>query len=399
MKIIQIHNYYSTPGGECRVVEAEAELLSQHGHDVVPFSRDSQHIGDMPLPNKVMTYLRIPYNKKIYRELIPFIKYHQPDIAHVHNVFPMLSPSVYVALKQCGLPVVQTLHNFRFLCPNGKFFVNRRICENCQSKGFFSAVIKGCVRDNRLTSALYAAAIAHAWKSGNLPNNIDQYIALNRFVAEKMIDSGIPKRKMSICGNFIASESPSIADKKSYILYIGRLSPEKGIFTLLQAVSSLKGVTLKIAGTGPDEKYLQQHTHTQHGSHVEFIGHVSGQNKQRLIAEAICTIIPSECYENFPMTALESLSLGTPVIASSIGGLPDIIQPGLTGLLFEPGNHEQLAKCIQTLIDTPNKSTVMAKQAITLTASKFSPEKHYQQLMKIYQAASQENTSPTNLEM
>jgi len=399
VKIIQIHNYYNTRGGECRVVEAEAELLSQHGHTIVPFNRDSQHIGDMSLPNKVMTYLRIPYNKKIYRELITFIKYHQPDIAHVHNVFPMMSASVYVALKQCGLPIVQTLHNFRFLCPNGKFFVKRRICEDCQSKGFFSAVIKGCVRDNCLTSALYAAAIARAWRSGNFPNNIDQYIALNHFVEKKMIDGGVPANKISICGNFIASETLSIADKKSYILYIGRLSPEKGIFTLLQAVSSLKGVTLKIAGTGPDEKYLQQHPHAQHRSHVEFIGHVSGQNKQRLIAEAICTIIPSECYENFPMTALESLSLGTPVIASSIGGLPDIIKHGVTGLLFEPGNHQQLAKCIQSLIDNPNQLTAMAKQAITVTASQFSPEKHYQQLMKIYQAASQENTSPTNLEM
>ena len=220
MKILQVHNFYKIPGGECSVVRAEQQLLIKHGNSVDQFVCDSGSIDNLGVLGKIGLFLGIPYNKRIFKQMIAAIKASKPDVAHVHNVFPMMSPSVYAALKSCGVPVVQTLHNYRFLCPNGQFFVDGVVCEDCQTKGFMSAVRKRCVRGSRVTSMMYALAISRAWKSGILPNAIDKFIALNNFVADKMVSGGVPRQKIAICGNYIESAASSVADKHGYILYL-----------------------------------------------------------------------------------------------------------------------------------------------------------------------------------
>ncbi len=384
MKVLQVHNFYKIPGGECSVVRAEHQLLTKHGNTVDQFICDSDAIEKLGIWGKIRLLIGIPYNRRIYKQMMTAIKANKPDVAHVHNIFPMMSPSIYVALKRSGIPVVQTLHNYRFLCPNGQFFVGGKTCEDCQKKSFISAVRKSCVRGSRITSMMYALAISRAWKTGILPNAIDKFIALNNFVADKMVTGGVPREKIAICGNYIESTTSSVVDKRGYILYLGRLSSEKGVKTLIKSLSLIDGIVLKVAGSGPDEEYLKNKALELSGAQVEFLGHIGGREKQTVIAEALCTVVPSEWYENFPISVVESMSLGTPVVASNMGGLPDMIEHGVNGLLFEAGNHIDLADCIRSISENKKLASKMAEQSIKTAITRFGAEEHYRQLMGIY---------------
>ncbi|OQW33591.1 MAG: hypothetical protein A4E19_04190 [Nitrospira sp. SG-bin1] len=387
MKILQVHNFYRTRGGECGVVEAEKRLLESHGHAVVQFVADSNTLDEMTLFKKTSAFLQIPYNFQIAKRLEHHVSDHKPDLAHVHNVFPMLSPSVYVVLKRYSIPVVQTIHNYRFLCPNGLFYVNGKICEACQEKSYWEAVRNRCMHGSKATSSLYAAAIAWGWRSGTFHSCIDRYIALNAFAAEKLVSTGIPGEKIRVCGNFVSDFAEGPATKQRYGLYLGRLSSEKGLATLLAAARSVPELPLKIAGAGPLEVDLRSAVGELGMNYVEFVGHVAGETKRRLIAEALCTVIPSECYENFPLSVAESLALGTPVIASRIGGLPDLIEHGRTGLLFPAGDAEALTECLRRIGNKEADTCNMAANALVSARERFSPQRHLDQLLEIYSDA------------
>lgn len=386
MVILQIHNFYKTPGGECSVVRAERSLLEAAGHNIIQHTIDSAEIAGYSYPSKVLTFLQIPYNCSSAYRLDRFLKTHQPDVAHVHNVFPLLSPSIYGVLKKHRIPVVQTVHNYRFLCPNGLLFTQGRVCDDCLRVGKFAAVKNTCMHGSYTTSALYAAAIAIAWRTGNIPGNIDRFIALNLFGADMLHRGGVPAEKVRICGNFIASMAPAPQiNKEPYILYLGRLSPEKGVRTLLKAMGNVpKAVSLKIAGSGPLDGELKDFVAHHPALQVQFLGFVSGAQKEQLIAKALCSVVPSEWYENFPISVLESLAQGTPVIASRIGGLPELITHGTTGLLYEPGNAEALSQSITQLVNDPQEAQRMASAALESARTRFSPEVHLQELNAIY---------------
>jgi glycosyltransferase involved in cell wall biosynthesis len=385
MKILQVHNFYKIPGGECSVVRAEKTLMESHGHQVAQFVRHSGDIEKRSILNNTASFLQIPYNLQSAQALTKFILHSRPDVAHVHNVFPLLSLSIYEALSRHHIPVVQTVHNFRFLCPNGQFFTHGQVCERCQIHGFTSAIKYKCMRNSTLISMQYAAALALAWRSGNLPNNIGRFVALNQFVADKLVKGGIPADRVRICGNFVCSIDDAPLPKHRYILYLGRLSPEKGLKTLLKAMETVPNLLLKIAGNGPMEEELQAIIKSNPALNVELTGHVSGTHKRQLIREALCTVAPSEWYENFPISVLESLAAGTPVIASCIGGLPEMISDGITGLLFPPGDAAQLAEKISSLANRPEQAERMATNAIQEARERFGPETHYQKLLAVYQ--------------
>ena len=387
MKILQIHNFYNTPGGECSVVRAEQRLLEANGHTVQQFIVDSGKISGQSLGCKALSFLQIPYNFQVSRSLARFLQDNRPDVAHVHNVFPLLSPSVYVVLKHARIPVVQTIHNYRFLCPNGTFFTQGHVCQACLHEGLTAAIKNKCMRDSRIVSAMYAAAIGLAWRTGNLPNNIDRYIALNQFGAELLAAGGIPLERIRVCGNFVERFAEAPSAKASYILYLGRLSPEKGLWTLIKAMHKTPpGIVLKIAGTGPLEQALKEHVGS-HELNVEFLGFVAGNEKEQLISRAICTVTPSEWYENFPISVLESLALGTPVVASRIGGLPEMIDQEVSGGLFTPGSADELAEAISRLVEKRGETNSMAAGAIDVALSRFGPNAHMKCLLNIYQEA------------
>lgn len=390
MKILQVHNFYRTRGGECGVVEAEKHLLESHGHTVIQFWADSHTLDGMPLAKKAAAYIQIPYNFQIARRIKRFVSEHELDIAHVHNVFPMLSPAVYVALKRHSIPVVQTMHNYRLLCPNGLLYVHGKVCEACQQTGYWAAVQNRCMHGSLATSALYAAAVAWGWHNGTFDSCIDRYIALNDFALGKLMAVGIPKNKIRICGNFVRNFAEAPAVKRPYALYIGRLSSEKGLFTLLAAARSVPELPIKIAGTGPLEVDLRQAIGEHRMHHIELLGHVTGEAKQRLITQALCTLIPSEWNENFPLAVVESLSLGTPVVASRIGGLPELIDHGHTGLLFPQGDTDSLTECLRRISRETSDTMKMATNALTTARDRFSPQRHLEQLLGIYSDAIRE---------
>jgi len=365
-------------------VEAEKRLLESHGHTVVQFVADSNSLDRMTLSQKASTFLQIPYNFQIARGLHNYVSEHKPDIAHVHNVFPMLSPAIYVILKRTLVPVVQTIHNYRFLCPNGQFYVNGSVCEACQEKSYWEAVRNRCMHGSLATSALYAAAVAWGWRGGAFSSCIDRYIALNSFIAGKLVAAGVSKEKIRICGNFVSDFVEAPAAKQPYALYLGRLSSEKGLSTLLAAARSVPELPLKIAGTGPLEVDLRRTVGEPAMGHVEVIGHVTGETKRRIVAEALCTIVPSEWYEPFGLSAAESLALGTPVIASRIGGLQDLIEDGRTGLLFPGGDVEALVKCLRRISHEASDTREMAANALATARERFSPQRHLGQLLEIY---------------
>jgi glycosyltransferase involved in cell wall biosynthesis len=227
-------------------------------------------------------------------------------------------------------------------------------------------------------------AVALAWRSGNLPQNIDRYIALNRFAADKLTAGGVPKERIKILGNFIDTFIGRPENKKAYILFLGRLSPEKGLFTLLKALQKTNGVALKIAGSGSIEEDLKNYVRGKKDLNVEFVGFVSGEKKQSLIRHAFCAVVPSEWYENFPISILESLALGTPVIASKIGGLPEMVKHGKTGFLFNPGNTDELACSINQVVKNQDSIQRMSREALRTAKSFFDPLTHYSYLIDIY---------------
>ncbi|MBK7420500.1 MAG: glycosyltransferase [Nitrospira sp.] len=239
VRILQIHNFYKVPGGECGVVEAERRLLEEHGNTVLQFAVDSREIDSMPLLKQGLAFVQIPWNVGVARRLVSFVHKHRPDVVHVHNVFPLLSPSVYHALSRSGVSVVQTVHNYRFLCPNGLFYVKGKVCEACQEQSYWAAVKNCCVHESMITSALYASAVAWGWRSGTFSSCIDRYIALNSFSFGKLVAAGVPKDKVRVCGNFVSNFSEAPPAKQPYALYLGRLSAEKGLKTLLAAAGSV----------------------------------------------------------------------------------------------------------------------------------------------------------------
>ena len=388
MRILQVHNFYAQYGGECRVVEAERALLEQSGHEVIPIHAHSVNIGGMRLLGKASILARTVFNPAVEADLCAAYDRLRPDVAHVHNVFPMLSPSIYRYLGRLRIPVVQSLHNYRFICPNGTLFHAGQVCEECpRSSSFFPAVHKGCFRESRPLSALYAAAVAVARRE---LGNVGRFIAISKFIGDKLIQGGIPADKVRICGNFIDQASVP-ADLGSangkHFLYLGRLSAEKGIHTLLAALRSVPHVQCIFAGSGPLQAEIEKQLAEPALAHVRRIGFVEGQRKLHLLREAKALVAPSVCYENFPMAIVESLSNGVPVIASRIGGLPELVDDGVNGLLVPAGDAGALAQAMKRLDTDPELTAGLGKNARQLAADRFSASRHLDTLLKIYQEA------------
>lgn len=393
MKILQIHNFYRIAGGECGVVRAERALLEAHGNDILPYYRDSREIDDWGVVTQARMLLNIPYSRLEAQSVSAFVRETRPDVAHVHNVFPLLTPAVYPALQRHGIPVVQTVHNFRLLCPNGLFYINEHICQQCQERSFFSAVRNRCMQRSFLVSAAYAAAVGMAWKRGIIPNGIDRYIALNHFFAQRLIAAGVPGSRVRVLGNFTPERLHNVPPKENYVLFLGRLSREKGIRTLMAAWKNITGSLLRIAGSGPLRDEIARWAESMGRGSVELLGHVTGDAKRALIRGAKCLVVPSEWYENFPLSIVEALSQGTPVVASDLGGLPELVRHGVNGLIFKAGDCIALEQTLRRLLAGKVDAQRLAERALVSAADALDAEQHHAGLIDIYTQAIQSKAS------
>jgi len=388
MKILLCHNFYQQSGGELVAVLALKSLLEQRGHNVVFYTKDNLEVKEYNKKQKIAFFPRTLFSQDTYHSLYQIVAREKPDIAHVHNVFPLLSPAVYIALHRARIPIVQTVHNYRLMCINGLFLRNGQVCERCLGGEFFSSFRFKCYRESYLLSGLYALTIGGHRRWGTF-DKIDRFIAMTSFVAEKLLESGLVKlEKISVLGNFLPTPLPEdgLPDLQDpYIVYIGRLSREKGLMTLLDSLRDIKSLRLKVMGTGPLDAEMKTYIHSHNLQNVEMVGFVSGEEKYRLLRGALCCVVPSECYENFPFVVLESAAVGTPIVASGIGSLGILVSGPKMGMLFSPGDSSDLRDKLERLAAEPDMAIHMGQKARQWVETEHTSDAHYAALMKIYE--------------
>ena len=384
-RILVAHNAYLQKGGEDTVVEAETEMLAQRGHPVKVFARTNQAIRSMSRSSLVAQTV---WSSSSSAELLQLLRDFKPDVVHVHNTFPLLSPSIYWAAARHRLPLVQTLHNFRLLCPQAMFLRQGRVCEDCLGRLPWRGILRKCYRDSVAQSAVLTSMLGVHRLIGSYQDKVTRYIALNEFCRGKFIEGGLPANKILIKPNFVDWESspvlgsdPAQRSHPTRLLYVGRLSPEKGINVLVDAVRQLGGIELRVAGTGPEADRLEN----ENG--LKALGALPPENVRTEMTQALALVMPSLWYENFPRTLVEAFACGLPVIGSRLGALAELIEEGRTGLLFEPGNAADLAEKIRWALANPNAMRTMGKAARAEYEAKYTAERNYQQLMAIYAEA------------
>ena len=383
-RVLIVHNVYRFAGGEDAAVRQQQALLEARGHPVFLYTRDNAETDTYNLLQKVTFFVTSFFSWRTYRDVRAIVRRFKPDVAHVHNVFPLITPAVYWALKREGVPVIQTVHNFRFMCVNGLFFRDGHPCELCKTGRVWNGVRYRCYRDSRLLSALYAGIIA-VHRLARTWRQIDRFIALNAFTARKLVEGRIaaPDR-IRVLGNF-APDAPRPAGNSQprapYVVYLGRLSAEKGVDVLIDAAAQVPALGIQIAGDGPLENVLQARAAGL--SNVEFLGRVEGERKFQILRDARALVFPSVCYENFSLVLLEALSVSTPILASRLGGLPYILHDGADSLFFAPGDSHALAERLRQALEQPELMQQLGRHGLEVTLPEYTEAVYYQRLIAI----------------
>ena len=374
LKIIVVHNAYQWRGGEDTVRDAEVALLREGGQSVETYDRDNAAIAGM---SRFDAARQTVWSSRTTTELRARIAAFRPDLIHVHNSFPLVSPSLFWEAARAGVPVVQTLHNFRLLCPQAMFLRRDQVCEDCLGKVPWRGVVHGCYRDSVAQTAVVATMLGAHRAAGTFTSKVTRYIALNRFCRDKFIQGGLPPDRLSIKPNFVAV-SYRRDEVRSGGLFVGRLSREKGIGVLLKALERTAGLSVDVIGTGPMQAEVL--ANPQARSH----GALDRAEVLAAMRRASYLILASIWHEVMPLSVVEAFACGLPVIASRSGALAEMIEEGVTGLLCEPGNPDELAGAIAWAEAHPAAMLKMGRNARAEYRLKYTPERNYEQLMAIY---------------
>ena len=397
-RILQVHNFYRIPGGEDVVVRNEKKLLEEHGHRVYTYYRSNKELEKKSIIGKLVLPFTSVYSFKTMREVKKLIKDHHIDIVHVHNTLTMVSPSVFYAAFACKVPVVQTLHNFRMLCPAGSFFRGNVICEECVTKGMQCAVKYKCYRNSKIQTIVSAMILWVHRKLGTYKN----FICLTEFNRQKLldaIDSGTKKgkivnaSKVFIKPNFTFTEGivPN-AEKgeEEYFLFAGRVEALKGADIAIKAFEHIPDKQLYIAGDGPLMEEMQNYVRTHNIKNIRFLGYLQKEEMSQKFYHAKAVIMTSQCYEAFAMTIAEAYSYGVPVIAGRVGNMDGMVNEGETGVKFIYNSADDLAKKIQEF--EKMDIAVLKENARNFYQMRLRPEDNYQKLMEIYRDMTQNKT-------
>lgn len=383
MKVLMVHNYYQVSGGEESVLDNEIKLLKDHGHDVVLSSVSNESISSFF--GKLITFFFTPFSFSQYKKMQIKIAFEKPDVVHVHNYFPRFSPSIFYACKSTGVPVVHTLHNFRSICPTATLMHDGRITKRSIYKSSWWAVSKRVYRKSYLGSFALTCMVELHKYMGTWQSKVDRFIALTEFSRDLFVDAGWPAQKVVVKPNFIddpiGKEELSLK-KGGYALYVGRLSEEKGVDILLEAWRGCK-LPLKIVGDGPLRKSFSE----SNNNNVAFLGAKGISEVLELVKNAEFIVMPSRWYETFGMVIIEAFACATPVIVTDLGSMRTLVEDGITGLHFELNNSNDLRKKINWMISHPEEVFRMGRKARNEYLAKYTPEKSYKQLLKIYNEA------------
>ncbi len=388
MKILLIHNTYQQPGGEDVVFEQERCLLQQHGHEVVTYSRSNHEIEHFSMFERVALVTRIISANDSKNDLRKILEMFQPDLVHAHNTFMMISPSVYAACGEAHVPVLQTLQNYRLLCPAALLFRDGHVCEECTAHGLQRSVWHGCYRDSRPTTAAVAVMLKTHRERRTWTDAVTGYVVATEFARQKFIDGGLPAEKIYVKPNFVDPDPGERIAPGDYALFVGRLSPEKGVSTLLAAWTRLStSIPLLIAGDGPLRATLEAEAAKNNLRRVIFRGRLDANETRTAMKQARFLVLPSLWYEGFPMVMAESLACGTPVVGSRLGAMQEVITDGRTGVHFSTGDSADLAEKIEWAWNHPSELAAMGHEARRDYEALYTPEVNYRLLMSIYEQA------------
>lgn len=383
MKILQAHNYYQFAGGEDIVLENEHSLLASYGNDIEQYTVSNEVIKGVW--TRLKTAWKTPYSLEARQKFAYKLAEFKPDVVHVHNFFPLLTPSIYDACQDAGVPVVQTLHNYRTICPGSYLSREGRICEDCITGSAYQAALHGCYRGSFIGSLAVARMVEYHHKQRTWHHKVDRFIALTEFAKSKFIEAGFPSNKIVVKPNFLAdsfiSSKQNIEEKKG-ALFVGRLSKEKGINTLLQAWKNMP-YSLSFLGEGPLLNKVKSETIDT----ITCLGQQTASEVRTKMLQSSFLVMPSEWYEGFPMVLVEAFAHGLPVLASNLGSMKEIVEEGVTGLLFTSGNSNELAEKARWLFEHPEECSRMGKNAQQVYLDKYTPDINYNQLMEIYKQA------------
>jgi glycosyltransferase involved in cell wall biosynthesis len=401
MRVLLANKYFSLKGGAETVFFQERDFLLKNGVEVIDFSMrtpdnvrsdyEDAFLSTIDYQSacgtigKIRQAARFIHSSEAIYKLERLVDKKKPDIAHLHNIYHQITPAIISRLKKLGVKTVLTLHDGKLVCPKYLMLAHGKVCTACRGRRFWKVFVRNCVGSRQRAALLMLEAYWHRWKRSY--DMVDLFLSPSRFLAD-LISARIPRDKIRLLPNGIALESqrPSFKDN-GYALYLGRISGEKGIQTLLEAHERLgNGLGMRIVGTGPLEKELRQRFEA-----AEFLGYQSGPELAQTVSEAAFLVVPSEWYENCPMVVLEAMAMGKPVIGSRIGGIPEQVDDGSTGLLFEMGNVNELAEKMKLLSEDLDMRREMGIKARKKVEKEYSLKKHCDRLMRIYEEISTKN--------
>lgn len=380
-----------------------AKLLENKGHKVIFFSMkhpenlpcayEKYFVENIDYDNIRITSmpgisLKLLYSFEAKRKIERLIEKEKPDIAHLHNIYHHISPSIIHGIKKYKIPIIETLHDYKMVCPSYAMRYNEKPCEDCGGGRYYRCFLKKCSKNSRFKSLLNTAEMYLHHKILRIYEAADIFISPSKFLKMKLYEMGF-RRKIVHLPNFamLNGFAPQYDPQEKTIVYFGRLSPEKGLVTLLEAVKDMADINLKIIGDGPEREILKSKVKNEKLVNVKLLGYKTGEDLRREIQKAMFVALPSECYENNPCSVIESFALGKAVVGSRIGGIPELVKDNITGLTFETGNAEDLRLKIKYMLENPDRVIEMGKKARIFVEKELSADEHYDRLMEIYHKA------------
>ncbi len=384
MKVLLIHNRYLQSGGENITFLAEKKLLEAGEQEVITYERDNREIKNLGAIGRIGLAGRTLWARDSFQEVLQIIEQQRPDIAHFTNFFPLISPSAYYACQQAGVPVVQTLHNYRLLCPGATLYRNGRVCEACLGKVPWRGIIHRCYRNSAPATMVTTAMIqTHRWL-GTWQNKVDVYITPTQFMRQKFIQAGLPPNQIWIKPTFLNADPGVRSYWDNYAVYVGRLTLEKGVMTLVRAWHKVSDVLLKIIGDGPLFPEIQKFIQENQLNNIILMGWLAKDEVIDMMKQARFLLVPSQWYEGFPLTVLEAFACALPVVVSDLGGLADLVENDVTGLKFVPGNAKNLQEKISWAISHPDEMEQIGKNGRKQYETYYTAGANYKQLVQIY---------------
>ena len=385
MRILVVHNRYRSgqPSGENRVVEQEVSLLRAGGNEVFLHERRSDDISAFSMIGRASVPVRVVWSPADRHRVKRILAECRPDVVHVHNTFPLISPSILGPCTDAGVPVVATLHNFRTACANGLLFRSGGPCEDCIGREPWPSVVHACYRGSRMATIPVAASISvhrglRTWSRG-----VSRFIALSAFARDRLVAGGLPGERFVVKPNSAPDPGEKRATPGEHFLYLGRLSEEKGVDLLAAAWSDELG-SLIVVGDGPARPMLERSL-SDRGS-VAMTGSLPHDECMQLVLRSRAVIVPSRWYEGFPMVVVEASARGVPVIAPALGSFPEMIEDDASGVLFPPGDAAGLAEAVRLLMGT-SASDRMGRRGRAIYEERYTEERNLDRLMAIYTEA------------